>query len=165
MTDIFPVEGWAAVYDDADLNGDIIAPGAFRRSIASTGVAGVKFLYQHAVEQPIGRWLSFEERARGLYAKGEIFLATRVAREVAALVKGDIIDGLSIGYRTRKSAKAPSGRRILDADLWEVSIVTFPMAPKARLVLPDRAPGLTSREDQVRAFAQSVREAARILSQ
>lgn len=164
MTQTFPIEGWAAVYDDVDLNGDVVAPGAFKRSLAAGGAGAVKLLYQHTAEQPIGRWLSFEERAKGLYARGEIYLATRAAREVAALVKADIIDGLSIGFRTVKSAKANGTRRILDADLWEVSIVTFPMAPNARLVRAMRAPGLPSRDEQIRAFAQSVREAAKILS-
>lgn len=160
MTPTLAIEGWAAIYDEVDLNGDVIAPGAFRNSLAKSGSLAVKLLYQHAAEQPVGRWLKFEERARGLYAVGELFLATQTAREAAELVRAGIVDGLSIGYRTRKASKANGARRILDADLWEVSIVTFPMAPKARLARI----GDQSAREPILAFADSVREAARILS-
>ena len=160
MTETLSIEGFAAIYDEVDLNGDMIAPGAFRKSLAKSGSLAVKLLYQHAAEQPIGRWLRFEERGPGLYASGELFLATQTAREVAELIRAEIIDGLSIGYRTVRAQKANGARRILEADLWEVSIVTFPMAPKARLA---RIGGASSTEPII-AFADSVRAAARILS-
>lgn len=44
MTQTLPIEGYAAIYDEIDLNGDIIAPGAFARSIAQTGASVVKLL-------------------------------------------------------------------------------------------------------------------------
>ncbi|MCB2099065.1 MAG: HK97 family phage prohead protease [Parvularculaceae bacterium] len=166
MSDSISIEGWAAIYDEVDLNGDVIAPGAFRKSLARTGSQAVKFLYQHAAEHPIGRWLGFEERAQGLYAHGEILFATRTAREVAELARASIIDGLSIGFRTVKAAKSSGARRISEAELWEVSLVTFPMAPKARLTRIGReTPVLNDeKERSIRAFADHVREAARILS-
>lgn len=160
MTEAFPIEGWAAIYNEVDLNGDVIAPGAFERSLAAQGPRAIKFLYQHTVEQPIGRWFTFEEREQGLYARGELFLATETAREVAELVRGDIIDGLSIGYRTLRSKRQNGARRIIEAELWEVSIVTFPMAPRARIL---RA-GAARKDQSILAFAEQVREAARILS-
>jgi len=160
MTPTLSIEGWAAIYDEIDLNGDIIAPGAFKNSLAKSGSLAVKLLYQHAAEQPIGRWLRFEERSRGLYAFGELFLATQTAREAADLIRADIIDGLSIGYRTLKATKSNGARRIVEADLWEVSIVTFPMAPKARLSRIGDQPN----DQPILAFADSVRKAARILS-
>lgn len=160
MTETLPIEGFAAIYDEADLNGDVILPGAFRKSLAKSGADAVKLLYQHTAEQPVGRWLRFEERASGLYAYGELFLATQTAREVSELIRARIIDGLSIGYRTMKAQKSGGARRISEADLWEVSIVTFPMAPKARLV---RIGDELARQP-ILAFADSVREAAKMLS-
>lgn len=157
MTDAFPIEGWAAIYEDADLNGDVILPGAFAKSIRLAGAAGVKLLYQHDMAEPVGRWLSFEERAQGLYARGEIILATQRAQEAANLIAAGVLDGLSIGFRTVKARKRE--RRLIEtADLWEVSIVTFPMAPKARIV---RAGGV---EPDITAFAETIRKAAQILS-
>jgi HK97 family phage prohead protease len=160
MTETFPIQGWAAIYDEVDLNRDVIAPGAFRKSIAAAGAGGVKLLYQHASEKPIGRWRSFEEREKGLYAIGEIYLSTQTAREAAELIKAEIIDGLSIGFHPTRAQRANGGRRIIEAHLWEVSIVTFPMAPKARLVRASSAP----KSNSIEAFAETVREAARILS-
>ncbi|MFZ5618820.1 MAG: HK97 family phage prohead protease [Pseudomonadota bacterium] len=163
MTPTLPIEGWAAIYDEVDLNGDIVAPGAFRASLAKSGASAVKLLYQHTAESPIGRWLAFEERAKGLYGRGELFLATQTAREVAELVRADIIDGLSIGFRTVRSQKSNGARRITEAELWEVSIVTFPMAPKARLArIGDERAG--TGDKSISIFADGVREAARILS-
>lgn len=160
MIQTLPIEGWASIYDEVDLNGDIIAPGAFRKSLAKSGSLAVKLLYQHAAEHPVGRWLKFEERASGLYAYGELFLATQTAREVAELISANVIDGLSIGFRTVRAAKSSGARRITEAELWEVSIVTFPMAPRARLARAGDQP----KDQPILAFAQSVREAARILS-
>ena len=44
------------------------------------------------------------------------------------------IDGLSIGYRTVKAERDGKGQRLLsELELWEVSLVTFPMLPEARV--------------------------------
>lgn len=129
---IADIEGYAAVYDEADLNGDVIAPGAFAASLRANPT--VRMLYQHAAEAPIGRWLSFREDAHGLFVTGELILSSPRAREVHALVVGGALDGLSIGYQTTRAARRPGGgRKITLAQLWEVSIVTFPMAPTARI--------------------------------
>ena len=125
------IEGYAAIFGERDLNGDIIAPGAFRATLARR--KSIKMLYQHAAEAPIGRWTAFHEDGRGLYAVGEILIGSRQARDVYALLAGAALSGLSIGYKTVKAEKTSIGRRILEADLWEVSIVTFPMAPRAQV--------------------------------
>lgn len=151
MNDNAPVaeiEGYAAIFHERDLNGDIVAPGAFKRSL--NAASPVRMLYQHAAEAPIGRWTSFYADERGLYARGEILLTSPRANEVAALIAGDAIDGLSIGYRTVRAEKGVGGvRRILEADLWEVSVVTFPMAPAARITRISAAqPSQNSRDFQ-----------------
>lgn len=126
------VEGYAAIFRERDLNDDIVAPGAFARSLKNS--TPVRMLYQHTAETPIGRWLSFHEDSVGLYVKGELLLSSPKAREVHGLIAGGALDGLSIGYQTVKARKGPAGaRRIIEANLWEVSIVTFPMAPRARI--------------------------------
>ena len=152
---IAEIEGYASVFDVPDLNGDIVAPGAFAKSLKKNPKPAL--LYQHAAEAPIGRWLSLREDARGLFVKGELILSSPRAREVHALLEGGAMDGLSIGYRTVRSSRVASGRRILEADLWEVSIVTFPMAPGARITRigpprPERAP-----QDYAKIFSESVR--------
>jgi Escherichia/Staphylococcus phage prohead protease len=130
---IADIEGYASVFHTRDLNGDIVAPGAFKASLARRA-APVRMLYQHAADTPIGRWISFVEDRRGLFVRGEIILSSPKAREVHALLRGGALDGLSIGYQAAKARKGALGaRRITEADLWEVSIVTFPMASEARI--------------------------------
>jgi len=131
------IEGYASVFDERDLNGDVIDPGAFAKSLKAS--VNIKMLYQHMAEAPIGRWTSFTKDRRGLFVTGEILLSSPRAREVHALLAGRALDGLSIGYQTVRARKntrhggRKDERRIIEAALWEVSIVTFPMAPGARV--------------------------------
>ena len=74
------------------------------------------------------------EDAKGLWVKGRILTDVARGREAAALIGAGAIDGLSIGYRTIKSRKNDKGGRLLsELELWEVSLVTFPMLPSARV--------------------------------
>lgn len=152
---IAEIEGYASIFNVPDLNGDIVAPGAFAKSLNKN--AKPALLYQHAAEAPIGRWLSFREDARGLFVKGELILSSARAREVHALLEGGAMDGLSIGYQTVRSMRVAAGRRILQADLWEVSVVTFPMAPGARVTRIGPAREDYDAQDYARLFTQSVR--------
>jgi len=145
-------EGYASLFDRQDLGGDTVAPGAFRDSLARRGPAGVRMLFQHDPAQPIGTWDRLREDARGLHARGKLATEVAKAREVLALMRTGAIDGLSIGFRAVKGIKNPrtGTRRLERIDLWEISIVTFPMLPEARITsvksrpFPGRAP--TERE-------------------
>ena len=119
-----------------DLGRDIVMPGAFRDSLTRRGAGGVKLLYQHDPAQPLGQWQAMREDARGLRVEGQLDLNLPKARELAGLIERRLIDGLSIGFRTEIERKDPaSGIRRLDRlDLWEISLVTFPLLPQARLL-------------------------------
>ena len=127
--------GYATLFGKADLAGDIIEPGAFKETLARRGVGGVKLLYQHDPREPIGAWISLAEDHYGLAVEGRLSADTARAREVKSLMREGILDGLSIGFRTVRSREDPvrGVRRLLEIDLWEISIVTFPMLPEARL--------------------------------
>ncbi len=128
------VTGYASLFGVADMGGDIVAPGAFRASLARRGAAGVRMLWQHDPAQPIGRWLSIEEDARGLRVAGELSREVARARELAALIRDGALDGLSIGFRAERATKDARGRRrLVSVDLWEISLVTFPMLAGARI--------------------------------
>lgn len=127
------IEGYASIYGRTDQGGDSVAQGAFKASLARRGAAGVRMLWQHDPREPIGVWETVEEDRRGLKVRGRLIEATARGREAAALVAAGAIDGLSIGYRTLRAEKAAGGRRLVELDLWEVSLVTFPMLPEARL--------------------------------
>lgn len=130
------LEGYASVFGVADQGGDIVLPGAYGASLRRLAAAGrrVKMLWQHDPAQPIGVWEELREDGHGLWVKGRILTDLARGREAAALLDAGAIDGLSIGYRTLRAERDARGRRQLaEVDLWEVSLVTFPMLPEARV--------------------------------
>lgn len=133
------IAGYASLFGQADQAGDVVAPGAFKASLARTEAAGrrVKFLWQHDPATPIGVWHSLAEDSRGLHVAGEILPGVTRGADAVALLKAGAIDGLSIGYRTIRAAPNPEtgGRTLIEIDLWEVSLVTFPLLPTARASL------------------------------
>lgn len=135
------VAGYAALFGVPDLGGDTIAYGAFARSLARRGAGGVRMLFNHEVGQPIGVWDDLREDARGLFVRGRLTPGVARAAELSALLDDGALDGLSIGYRAVKFAALRPGRRLTEIDLWEVSIVTFPMQPLARLARRAARPG------------------------
>ena len=116
-------EGYASLFEKVDLGRDVIAPGAFRDSLAQRGAQGVKLLYQHDPGQPIGVWQSLREDARGLHAVGRLMPEVARAREVLSLMRAGALDGLSIGFRAVKAKRdARTGiRRLEKVDLWSRS--------------------------------------------
>ncbi|MBF9036027.1 HK97 family phage prohead protease [Rhodobacterales bacterium HKCCE2091] len=130
------IEGYASLFDTTDRGGDVVQSGAYGRSLKALSDAGrrVKMLWQHDPAQPIGVWDEIREDAKGLYVRGRILDAVEKGREAKALIEAGAIDGLSIGYRTIRATKNEQGLRLLsEVELWEVSLVTFPMLPQARL--------------------------------
>jgi hypothetical protein len=128
-------EGYASLFGIVDMGGDEVAPGAFARSLQTRGARAVRMLWQHDPSLPIGSWVLIKEDQRGLRVKGRLNLAVSRARETLALLKEGAVDGLSIGFRVKTARKSAGGgiRRLLEVDLWEISIVTFPMLPQARI--------------------------------
>jgi HK97 family phage prohead protease len=129
------VEGYASLFGEIDQARDMVMPGAFEASLRRRGLRRVPMLFQHDPAEPIGVWLDLHEDARGLYARGRLIPEVMRARELLALLAAGAADGLSIGFRTVKGRLDPRTRiRKLDAiDLWEISIVTFPLLPGARV--------------------------------
>ncbi len=127
--------GYASLFGKVDLSRDAVEPGAFRRTLRRRGPESVRMLFQHDPNQPIGRWTEIREDARGLFVRGRLTPGVARSREVLALMRAGALDGLSIGFRTVRATKdaGTNVRRILEADLWEISVVTFPMLPEARI--------------------------------
>ena len=157
------VEGYASLFGTPDQGGDIVQKGAYAASLKALQGAGrrVKMLWQHDPAQPIGIWDEVREDAHGLYVKGRILADVEKGREAAALIAAGAIDGLSIGYRTKKAERNSGGQRLLaELELWEVSLVTFPMLPDARVgaKADEPAAGL------LREMAAAFEDARRVLA-
>ncbi len=135
-------EGYASLFNREDLGRDVVLPGAFRESLAARGPRGIKLLFQHDANQPIGVWTILEEDGRGLYAQGRLMREVAKAREVMALMRAGALDGLSIGFKTVKARRdrTTGVRRLEKIDLWEISIVTFPLLPQARITTTKTQP-------------------------
>jgi HK97 family phage prohead protease len=136
VTDGAQMQGYASVFGVPDQGGDIVLRGAFSASLKRLAARGdrVRMLWQHDPARPIGVWDEIREDDRGLWLKGRLLPEVAQAREAAALVAAGAIDGLSIGYRTIAAERDGRGRRLLsEVELWEVSLVTFPMLAEAKV--------------------------------
>jgi uncharacterized protein len=170
--------GYGSVFNVQDSGYDIVMPGAFAESLAEHKGANTmpKLLWQHDPWEPIGIWTDMREDARGLLCEGKLLLDIELGRKAHVLLKHRAIDGLSIGYDCQEweieetsetpSPPGPIGyyycgpqiRRLKRINLWEVSVVTFPMNTEARVdhVKRDRRPAPSDLGDELAALALAV---------
>ena len=128
--------GYGAVFGNVDSYGDVIAPGAFAKSLKRDATP-LMFLNHDPYSIPIGRWTKLEEDDFGLKVEGE-FIDTAMGRDAYVASKSGAITGLSIGFRPQevKLGKPGTGepiRTIKSVELLEISVVTFPANAKARI--------------------------------
>lgn len=126
------IEGYASLWGVADQNRDVVARGAFANSLAKTGAGGVRMLHQHEGRAIVGVWEHMQEDERGLFVRGRIRDWSAEARFAGALARAGAMDALSIGFRAVRARREGALRVLTEVDLWEVSLVTFPMLPGAR---------------------------------
>lgn len=131
------VEGYGSVFGVKDSYDDVIANGAFSKSLSEHKSAGTMpaMLWQHDSSEPIGIWTEMVEDSKGLKIKGKLALDTVRGKEAHALLKLGALNGLSIGFVSKQWAydKETDIRTLLEVDLWEVSLVTFPANGKSRI--------------------------------
>ena len=131
--DFFIFEGMASTFGNIDLTDDIVAPGAFQESISKELPV---ILWQHDSREPIGVPIEVKETADGLFIRVKLPKEdTFVSGRVAPQLRVGSIKSMSIGFRTIKSEMDnDSGiRTLVKVDLKEVSLVTFPANPEARV--------------------------------
>jgi HK97 family phage prohead protease len=127
--------GYASVWNTWDSHEEQVLPGAFSHSLSKSKESSrwPKLLWQHDPQEPIGTWDKIEEDSHGLFVKGTLFLELQKGKEGHLLLQKKVIDGLSIGYIPKKTKETEEGRLIEAVDLHEISLVTFPSNPKARI--------------------------------
>lgn len=157
--------GYASMFGELDQHNEIVAAGAFSRSLNQWKGQGrlPAMLWMHDPTLPIGVWFVVREDVHGLYVEGRLALRTQKGDEAYELLKLGALSGLSIGYRvvsSRVDAKRKA-RILTDVDLFEISLVTFPANESARVgAVKSPAP---SERQILRASAARLREAAKAL--
>lgn len=131
-------EGYASVFDVVDSYNDVVVAGAFMESLTDHASKGTMpaLLWQHKADEPIGKWLEMKEDERGLYCRGQLLIEDDpLAKRAYAHLKAKSVSGLSIGYALKKWAydEDHGVLELLEIDLWETSIVTFPANEQARV--------------------------------
>jgi HK97 family phage prohead protease len=160
--------GYASLFGVVDLAKDAVERGAFAKSLGTRGAGGIRMLYQHDPNEPIGTWSEVAEDGKGLFVRGRLATGVERAREVLDLMRQGALDGLSIGFRTSRARtdKRTGVRHILEADLWEISIVTFPMLPGARVErVKAWRPGHGTEPRARIDLARAIRSAARMINE
>ena len=149
-------EGYASIFGNVDLGGDVIERGAFKEIVKGRN-GMVKILNQHSSRDPIGV-AEVRQDDKGLQFKGQLILEAASARSAYALMKGGALDGMSIGYDVLEGGAKilESGIRQLKAlKLWEISPVTFGMNPLAGIESVKAAAQITT----IREFEDFLRDA------
>ncbi len=125
--------GYASVFWEVDGDQDVVVAGAFSQSLIRQ--RPVALLWQHDTQQPIGRVLELREDAYGLYMRAELNIQTQRGAEAYSLLQQGGLSGLSVGFKVLGYDRdSTSGVRfITEAELWEISLVTFPANDKARV--------------------------------
>lgn len=138
ITDDGRFAGYGSVFGVVDSYGEVVAPKAFKKSLAELKAKKrvVPVLWQHRSAEPIGIYDTLSEDDTGLRVEGRLLIdAVGQAKEAHALLKAGAVTGLSIGYWVRKSSydEKTGIRTLLELDLVEVSLVTFPANDDARV--------------------------------
>lgn len=157
--------GYASVFGAVDHQNEIVAKGAFTRTLANWRQQNrmPAMLWMHDPTQPIGLWQAVREDTNGLMVDGRLALRTQKGVEAYELLKMGALTGLSIGFRTVAS-RVDVGRKarvLTDVDLFEISLVTFPAQESAR-VSEVKSP-LT--KSDLRLAAERLRRAAKMLAE
>jgi HK97 family phage prohead protease len=152
------ISGYASVFDEVDAQQERVARGAFARSLYAMKQRRrlPPMLWMHDARQPVGVWDAVREDPHGLAVEGQLALGAGTARDAYELLKMGAVTGLSIGYRTVASEVNAKTRirTLLEVDLLEVSLVTFPANGLARV----DAVKVVRTQDAVRRIRETIRK-------
>lgn len=143
--------GYASIFNKLDSGGDIVMPGAFSKSLGKRRDR-VRLLFQHDPKEPVGSWEAIGEDSHGLFVAGRLVPGVPRADALKRLIENGALDGLSIGFRTVRATREGGNRKLWQIDLFEISIVTFPMMEDARI-----APSSLSTGAAIAAATQTIR--------
>ena len=160
--------GYASVFGVQDSDGDVIVKGAFQESIDKFKESGKmpKMLWQHNPTEIIGKYSEIYEDDKGLFVRGSLILGVEKGREAYELLKAGVLDAMSVGFNIKNAFADDRRNRVIDnADLWEISLVTWGSNPQA--LISDVKSIKTERdfERTLRKLGFSQKEAKRITAE
>lgn len=162
-------EGYASVFGVQDSDGDVIVKGAFQKSIAKFEAKGKmpKMLWQHNPTMIVGKYTEIREDDYGLWVKGSLIMEVEKGREAYALMKAGQLDAMSVGFNigeSRPMSNSGRGQVIDEADLWEISLVTWGANPDALITNVKHVKSIKDFERLLREAGFSRTEAAGLAS-
>ena len=162
--DFFIFEGYASTFGNVDLGDDVIAQGAFTKTLLAT--PEVPILWQHQMSNPIGMSFELREDLQGLYVKGRLPKADRdVYGKVIPQMKVGSIKEMSIGFFTKESDYKEGGIRVIkEIELFEISLVTKAMNPQALVSSFKSMDSLKDVEQSLKEMGLSNTEAKTLIS-
>jgi HK97 family phage prohead protease len=154
------VIGYFSAFGNVDSDGDIMMPGAFKRSIQDWGPEGknrIKHLMNHDPSQPLGKILELKEDDYGLYYRSKVG-SHQLGKDFVKMVESGLITEHSIGFRTLREQKADNGNQIHEVMLFEGSSLTAWGANEATPLLGMKNyNNLEKIQDQIKSFEKFIR--------
>jgi len=126
------VKGYGSFFDNKDSDQDIIRKGAYNKTIKENG-SRVKYLYQHDMNQPIGKMTELYEDDKGLVFVAEI-AKTQLGKDVVELMKSGVITENSVGILPIQKQDKGDYREINEVKLYEISAVTLAANDQAKIL-------------------------------
>jgi len=151
VTDAGEITGIAWPFGEPDSANDIITKGAFNLAVPE-----LPMLFGHNPDDLIGNWTEAKETADGLVVKGKMHMDQPRVRAVHSLIKGELIKGLSIGFKTKASTQRGRNRVISALDLYEISVVRNPSHPRARIVSAKNYDAVLAAADLIKRFTAAL---------
>ena len=126
------IKGYGSYFGNKDSDNDIIIKGAYKKTIAENGDR-VKYLYQHDMNQPIGKMTELYEDDKGLVFVAEI-AKTQLGKDVVELMKSGVITENSVGIMPIQKNNKGDYREITEVKLYEISAVTLAANDQAKIL-------------------------------
>ena len=126
------IKGYGSYFGNKDSDNDVIMKGAYKKTIAENGER-VKYLYQHDMNQPIGKMTELYEDEKGLVFVAEI-AKTQLGKDVVELMKSGVITENSVGIMPMQKNNKGDYREITEVKLYEISAVTLAANDQAKIL-------------------------------
>ena len=126
------VKGYGSYFGNKDSDGDVIAKGAYQKTIKENGDR-VRYLWQHKMDKPIGKIKELYEDDKGLMFVAEI-PKTTLGNDALELMKEGIVTENSVGILPIQKQMKDGFREITEVKLYEISAVTLAANDQAKIL-------------------------------